>query len=1079
MKNIFAVILFTTLLSSLPKDTLKNKSSDWDITIPHGPSKEINFETTEGTWMSIDVSPDGKNLVFDLLGDIYLLPIAGGDAKLILGGNAYETQPRFSPNGKLISFTSDRSSCDNIWIMNNDGTNLQQVTKEKERQVMNACWTPDGKYIIARKHYRNTRSLGSGEMWLYHFSGGDGSQITKRKNWEQDAGEPIVSADGKFLFYSEDITGGGGFQYNKNPHEIIYAIKKINLESGKTEFVANSYGGAARPEISPDGKTLAFVRRVGTNSALYLQDLKSGEEKMIYDKLDHDQQEAWAIFGVYPSFTFTPDGKSIIFWAGGKINKIEIDSKKVSGIPFKAKVTQTITDALHFEYETLPKEFDVKTLRWVNVSPDRKKVMYQALGHIYLKDLQIGTPYRLTNDNSKFEFHPSFSADGKFITFTTWSDESKGAVWKSDLSGKNIIKLTTESGHFTEPSFSNDGKKIIYRKIGGDNLRGLTNTRETGIYIVSTNGGESEFITDEGTNPKFNFSGNRIFLNSHEGDKFALISFDIFGRKKQIHFTSENATQVTISPNEEWIAFTERFNAYIFPFPKTGQAINISPNTNEYPIKKVSRDAGNYLHFSSDNKTLFWSLGPELFSRDLTNTFKFVEGAKDSITQTTDSTGIFIGFKNKSDIPNGRIALVGAKIITMDGNKIINNGTVVIENNRILAIGDLEKTVIPPNTKLIDVHGKFIMPGIIDVHAHLSHGSNGITPQQSWTHFANLAFGVTTTHDPSNSTEMVFAASELQKAGIILAPRIFSNGTILYGAEAQFKAVVNNFDDALSHLRRLKSFGAFSVKSYNQPRRDQRQQFIEAARKLNMLVVPEGGSTFFWNMTMILDGHTGIEHAIPIAPLYNDIKTFWSSSQTTYTPTLLVAYGGLSGEYYWYEYYDAWTHPILTNFFPNDLLNARSRRRLKTPENDYFHKTVSASATELNSLGVNVQLGAHGQLQGLGAHWEIWSLAQGGASPIEVIKMATINGAKYIGMEKDLGSLEIGKLADLIVMNKNPLEDIRNTDSIIMVMLNGRLFESKTLNEIGNYNISRKPLYFKGLNGFGKNESYENEFICD
>jgi imidazolonepropionase-like amidohydrolase len=352
------------------------------------------------------------------------------------------------------------------------------------------------------------------------------------------------------------------------------------------------------------------------------------------------------------------------------------------------------------------------------------------------------------------------------------------------------------------------------------------------------------------------------------------------------------------------------------------------------------------------------------------------------------------------------------------------------------------------------------MPGLVDVHAHIWHSSSGISPQQSWLYLANLAFGVTTTHDPSNPTEMVFTHSEMVKAGRLVGPRVYSTGTILYGAEGDFKAVIESYEDALSHLRRMKAVGAFSVKSYNQPRRDQRQQVIKAARELEMMVVPEGGSFFFHNLTMILDGHTGIEHTIPIAPIYRDVKTLWGSSEVGSTPTLNVGYGGIWGENYWYQKYNVWEHERLLTFTPRPIVDARSRRRMKIPDGDFGHITRARNGKDLIDAGGSVQLGSHGQLQGLGSHWELWSFVQGGMTEMEALRCATLRGAWYIGMDHELGSLEEGKLADLLVMDENPLVDIRNTDSVRYVMINGRIYDAATMNEVGNYPRERAPFYW-------------------
>jgi imidazolonepropionase-like amidohydrolase len=397
----------------------------------------------------------------------------------------------------------------------------------------------------------------------------------------------------------------------------------------------------------------------------------------------------------------------------------------------------------------------------------------------------------------------------------------------------------------------------------------------------------------------------------------------------------------------------------------------------------------------------------------------------------------------------------------MKGDEVIEEGTILIENNKIISVGKASELVIPEAAKVIDVTGKTIMPGIVDVHAHLRTSPDGISPQQDWSYLANLAFGVTTSHDPSSNTEMVFSQSEMIKAGRMVGPRLYSTGSILYGADGDFKAVINSLDDALSHLRRLKAVGAFSVKSYNQPRRDQRQQVLEAARQLKMEVVPEGGSTFYHNMNMIADGHTGIEHSIPIAPAYKDVISFWNNTKVAYTPTLIVSYGSQWGENYWYDRTNVWENERLLAFTPRPIIDARSRRRTTSEYGDYGHIDVSKTAKQIADGGTKVNLGAHGQIQGLGAHWELWMLVQGGMTPLQAIRCATVNGANYLGMQNEIGSIENGKLADLVVIDANPLEDIRNSEKIKYVMVNGRLFDSMTMNEIGGREKLRGKLWFE------------------
>ena len=1042
-------------------DDKEKKEDKWDVSNPSGPWYDAKIETDEGTWINVDVSPDGKEVIFDLLGDIYVIPMGGGKARALTSGIPWDTQPRFSPNGRWIAFTSDRSGGDNAWIMKRDGKDPIQVTKETFRLVNSPVWTPDSNFLAVRKHFTSTRSAGAGEIWLFHRSGGEGLQLTKKPNEQKDVGEPAFAPDGRYIYYSQDITPGSVFEYNKDPNGEIYNIQRLDRDTGETVAFITGPGGAIRPVPSRDGKQIAYIRRVRTRSVLHVQDVQSGAERPIYDALDRDMQETWAIHGVYPNFAWTPDNRSIVFWSGGKIRRIDVASKQVSEIPFTIADTRKVQEALRFPVQVAPERFDVRMLRWVEVSPNGRQVLYQALGKIYIRDLPNGTPRRLTKQSDHQEYCPSFSRDGQWIVYTTWDDERLGSVRVASSGGGVEKALTSTPGHYLEPRFSPDGSKVVFRKAAGGFLRSARWSREPGLYFVSSRGGGATRIISTGIAPQFGNDDRRVFFTTIEAeDKRALRSIELDGSDERTHFLTDHATEFRVSPDGQWLAFTERFNAYIAPLIYTGKTVDIGPDTKAVPLSRVSKDAGEYLHWSGDSKRLYWALGPQLYSRELREAFAFMEGAPEKLPDAPLS-GVNIGFQQKSDLPEGKIALSGARLITMRGDEVIEDGVIVVDRNRIVSVGRRDSITIPSDAKRIDVSGKTIMPGLIDVHWHGAQGTDEIIPEENWVNYASLAFGVTTIHDPSNDTSTIFSASEMARAGLTTAPRTFSTGTILYGAKAPFKAVIETLDDAVSTVRRMKAVGAFSVKSYNQPRRDQRQKVITAARELGMMVVPEGGSLFPHNMNMIVDGHTGIEHSIPVARIYKDVRQLWSQSRTYYTPTLVVGYGGIFGENYWYQYTNVWEDERLAAFVPREIVDQRSRRRVMAPEEEYNHFNNARIAHELNQLGVPVQVGAHGQREGLAAHWEVWMLEQGGMTRLEALRAATMNGARYLGMDKDLGSLEPGKLADLIVISKNPLDDIRNSASVTHTMVNGRLYDAATMNEIGTRNRTRQSFFFE------------------
>ncbi|HSP12880.1 MAG TPA: amidohydrolase family protein [Salegentibacter sp.] len=1067
-KFIPAIILLLAapnLISQEKKDEEKDK---WDVNDPYSDDwniKEVQLQTDEGTWMNLDVSPDGKTIVFDLLGDIYSMPVSGGNATALRSGMAYELQPRFSPDGSRISFTSDAGGGDNIWIMDKDGENAKQLTKEDFRLLNNADWMPNGQAIVARKHFTSGRSLGAGEMWQYHIGGEAGLQLTERKNDQQDVNEPSISPDGKYLYYSEDMYPGGAFQYNKDPNKQIYVIKRYDFETGKNTTITGGPGGAARPQVSPDGKKLAFVKRIRTKSVLYIHDLETGEEWPVYDELSKDQQEAWAIFGVYPGFDWMPNNKELVFWAQGKINKVNIETFESDVIPFEVENTIEIAESHRSEHQVYSEDFDAKVIRHAVTSPNGKTLVFSAVGRLWKKDLPNGKPQRITK-NEEFEFEPAFSPDGKEIAYVTWTDEGMGALMKVGLNGRNPQKLTSEKGIFRNPSFSPDGNQIAFVKEKGNSDQGQTFSKEPGIYTISASGENLKKIHDSGDFPQYSANGKRIFFQTGGGlmgsIEKSLKSIDLSGNDERTHINSKYANRIVPSPDNKWVVFSHLHKAYVAPLPMTGRPIDLDNNSKTVPVSQIAKDAGLNLHWSDDSKNLHWTLGDEYFTNKVSERFTFLQNSPDSIPPITEK-GTRIGLKLETDVPSGQIALTNARIITMNGEEVIENGSILIEENKIISVGEASEVNIPNRAKVYDLEGKTIMPGIVDAHAHIGAFRYGLTPEKHWPLYANLAFGVTTVHDPSALSETIFSMAEMVKAGEMVGPRIYSTGVILYGADGDFKAVINNLEDARSALRRTKAFGATSVKSYNQPRREQRQQIMQAAKELEMNVVPEGGSTFFHNMNMIVDGHTGIEHNIPVAPVFKDIKTLWGNSNTGYTPTLVVNYGGINGEYYFYDKDNVWENERLLNFTPRYIVDSRSRHRAKLPEEEYENGPVlvSETAKELTDIGVKVNLGAHGQLQGLGAHWELWLLQMGGMTNMEALQAATINGAEYIGMGSEIGSLEEGKLADLIVLEENPLENIRNSESVIYTMINGRLYDAETMNEIGNEPKERGKFYWE------------------
>ncbi|MBU6195680.1 MAG: PD40 domain-containing protein, partial [Burkholderiales bacterium] len=503
-----AVFLGTPLMAQAPKP-------GWNVNQPPGEARTVRIDTRTGTWMSVDVSPDGKTLVFDLLGDLYLLPIEGGQAKPLTSSIAWEHQARFSPDGRQLAFVSDAGGGDNIWVMNLDGSGARAITSEPERLLNNPVWHPSGHYVLARKHYFGTRSMGSGEIWLYHLDGGKGVALNEKPNWQKDLGEPAISPDARHLYYSRDTTPGNSFEYNKDSNKEIFRIFRQDLSDGHTEAFVTGPGGAVRPVPSPDGQHLAFVRRVRNQSTLFIKNLQTGAERALWGGLSRDLQEAWSVYGVYPGFAWMPDSQQLVVWAQGKLWRVHAQSGQAREIPFHVQHTREVREALRVKQTVAPDTFEVRQLRHVQVAPDGRFAVYSALGQLWQRSLERedAPARRLTAQSEHFEFQPSLSRDGRRVVYVSWDDRQMARVRVRDLASGRETVVTPEPGKYLTPRFSPDGRQVVYVKSRGSVLLSPWHGLETGVYIAQADGsGTPRRISREGDTPQFGAKADEVFI---------------------------------------------------------------------------------------------------------------------------------------------------------------------------------------------------------------------------------------------------------------------------------------------------------------------------------------------------------------------------------------------------------------------------------------------------------------------------------------------------------------------------------------------------------------------------------------
>jgi Tol biopolymer transport system component/imidazolonepropionase-like amidohydrolase len=1058
-----------------------DSDAPWKVEDAHGPGRTVAFTTDEATWLALDVHPDGQRIVFSLLGDLYLLPLAGGGARRITSGAAYDVQPRFSPDGRWIAFASDRGGIENLWICDLDGKNARAVSTEKDQVVNSPAWSPDGDYLVGRKRLTDVSSLGTVELWMWHVKGGKGVQLTKKDD-QPEAADPAFSRDGRFVFFS---ARDARYRYNRNVNEGIWQIKRLDRRTGQSVPVTGEFGGAATPTPSPDGKSLAFVRRVRARTVLEVLDLQSGRTRRLAEGLERDGQEGFAFHGVFPGFAWTPDGRSLLATAEGRVWRFDAVTGSRAAVPFTAAVEQRVSDAVRVPQTLGGDAVRVHIVRWPVESPDGKRLVFSAVGHLYGMELPGGTPRRLTT-LADLEYAPAFSPDGRSVAFVTWNDTEGGHVWTMDLGADGAgapRRVTTTAGQYVNPSFSPDGSKIVFLSGSGAWFRDndLSDDLWHEVRWVPAAGGESQYVVGTRNRgpqrrmprPMFSKDGERVFFVENEpagkpGElaKTVLVSVKLDGTDRKAHLRFARAEEAVVSPDGRWVVFNELHNAYVTALPEAGgQTVEVSLEGAALPLGQLTNEGGEWVNWADGGRTVTWVFGPRYHRLPLEQAVpapkaeetKPAAGGKDAkaATEKTEkekksalpkSQAIEITLTLPRVRPAEVVAYRGARLVTMKGDEVIERGTILVEGNRVTAVGPEAEVTVPAGARTVDLSGRTVIPGLFDAHAHLHYSTLDVFPQRPWKYLANLAYGVTSTHDPSASTQEVFGQAEMVEAGLVTGPRIFSTGFILYGADNSGRAILNSLDDARHHLRRLKALGAFTVKSYMQPRREARQWILQAAREEGMMVVPEGGGDLETNMTMILDGHTTIEHSLPVTPLRKDVVTLYGRSQTAYTPTLLVAYGGPSGDLWFHQHYELWKDERLQRYVPQAVVDTLGRiRSFMATDEDWHHIDVAAGAKQILDAGGKVNLGGHGQMQGLGPHWELWTFVKGGMTPMEALRVGTLYPAQTLGLARDLGSIEKGKLADFVVLEKNPLEKIENTDSVALVVKNGRAYTPKEL----------------------------------
>ncbi|KAJ7043643.1 hypothetical protein C8F04DRAFT_1366688 [Mycena alexandri] len=977
-------------------------------------------------------------------------------------------------------------------------SDAQRVSNETYRWISDARFHPSGSDVIATKWYTSSRSLGAGEGWKYPvpdftdngtISVGSGARVlgrtlplgwTNEQYGEQQIGpEQFIWRGEDSVIFSKNIRDDHEFSYSKDVHKGIYSIFSLNITTQKVEtLVSASPGGASRPELSSDGRTLAFVRRDRDHELLVFKDLLTGTIHQIWDGLTYDLSSISAPMGTYPSFSFTPSADAVIIWAAGQIYSVPIttnafgeriadSSRAPAPIRFTAHIEKRLAKTVSATFDLVGSETAVtqRVTAFKDLRADTKcrRVVFQAAGVTYIQTVGKPTAARVPVLDSAAPYYSPAWSDTNFSTFEVADLAADKAYEVAGLSlGRYFSPVVCEcSGHH---------RTVAFLKSGGDGLTGqIVATAGEGLYLgdltLPGGGGKveiknirfvpSEISTGDRVNMRFIEKNNKLLVQqssrsfiidlgagpSGVAGTYPHVPIASGRMSTEFAVSSPHSVKAQKSYAAAGIAFVEGYNVYYVAGDKIkdDEAVWAKPGNSTAGLTRLSLDGGHDVTWSTDGSRVFWFLGPYLHSLEVSKLSKYASKIKQDTTHfgiscvkdLLEYQEVVVNYSTdiarlKHDAAGLNVQLnsdvfviFNATILTMETGDpnvdLIREGVLTIRGGVIESVGALG-SFIPSGVTAFNAQGGYVIPGFID---------------------AFLAYGVTTLHNPSSLNVEGFDERNRVESGQLIGPRIFSTGEVIYGAAVpELHQDIVDDAEAYSALLRLRvegGMGSISYKNYNLPIRASRQRLLKAARNISMLCVPEGGMNFDWDLTYIIDGMTTVEHAIPIPTLFEDVTTLFALSGTGYTPTHIVNYGGGWGEQLVWASEDVPNDPKLRTFLPHEYLNAVVESTAR-PKHSYQLFNTSASAAKMVHKGLRVHVGAHGENPiGVNYHAEMKFTQEGGLTNYEVrfnramiqvcdelkelqtLQAATSNAAVTLGLFPSLGSLSAGKLADLIV----------------------------------------------------------------
>ncbi|HUE79647.1 MAG TPA: amidohydrolase family protein [Sphingomicrobium sp.] len=837
----------------------------------------------------------------------------------------------------------------------------------------------------------------------------------------QNAVSPEISADGKYVFFSV-----------MDPIKAGPPVASSRFELARRQVVDSPVPDRAFNVLeSPDGRYVVYAQHGAKETSLWRLDKDKGTTFELVCSITRDDMESGATTGAQanlPAFSFSGDGLRIFISLEGKLASIDLQTGFIRYLPFVAPVSISTRQPL-FPKNSIPVRQRVRTIHSADKSTNGVLIV-SALGKLWRRN-QSMNGWRRFSDRRDVEVYPSFSPNGSRLAYVSRSDDQLAKLIIAGVDGELQLQFDSR-GYYGAPVWSLDGKFLYFWR------------------------------SDAKISPRRDSVAELIKARVSDGEVTTLASTSI----SDIADYDRGSSPITVLKDETGIVFVQKLKwrpnqvimrtdgevisnlpialsastAFSTAFSPDGRSKAIQMGGGRIEIESVGRSGcarSNAIDAPVDVQQLRWTAQGLL---------TWIEGDQLAILDVNACTGVrreAVRLPVSRARPHPMVAYVDARIVTMNGFKVIDHGTLLVDQDRIVAVGPASAIQVPASAHVVNLAGKTIIPGLVDAHAHLEfwrHSAPWGVPLEIDTQSAeNLAYGVTTLFDPQASENFeIFQRSAMIDAGFSIGPRILSTGDRVIGLGwNDAPDTVRDLSQARLQVARRVGPGAIYIKSYMQPTRDKRRMLLQAAEEAGIPVTTEGGSKLDAFLTHIVDGHASIEHEPVIDDVRDDVIQLFTRTGTFLTATLTASEDARN------FFFSRDDDPLGEKYraFAYQPANVQMHNAQFVPDNSVSAIRSARSVARLIRAGANVAIGSHGQPNGLGMHWNLWLLQLGGVTPHEALVVATIGGAKKLGLSNDIGSIEPGKLADFIVLEGNPLYDIRNTERIELVVKNGDLFD--------------------------------------